>query len=106
ALRGGLDVALRALGGLGGELARVLAALALVSLGGGARVLDDLVGLRARFRQALAVFGEDPVGLFARVLRGVDRFFDRFLAAVQRGADARERETGEQHHRDAEHEQR
>ena len=36
----------------------------------------------------------------------VDRVLDRLLAAVEGGADRRERELGEQEHRDPEHEQR
>ncbi len=53
---------------------------------------DDLLGLGARLLQALAVFGEQLLGLLARALGGVDRLLDRLLAPVERFADAREGE--------------
>ena len=46
----------------------VLLGLVLVRLGRLARPLDDLIGLRARLLQALAVFGQQLVGLLARAL--------------------------------------
>ena len=71
-----------------------------------ARALDDLIGLLPGLFQPLPVFAQDLLRFGARALGGVDRFFDRLLAAFERLADTRERELGEQHHRDAEDEQR
>ena len=80
--------------------------LVLVRLGRLPRALDDLVGLRPRLLQALAVLGQDLIGFRARALGRVDRLFDRLLAAPEGFADAWEGELGEQEHRDAEDEQR
>ena len=79
-MRRRLDVALGALGGFGDDLLAALLGLVLVRLGRLAGALHDLFGLRARLLQALAVFGEQLVGLLARALGRVDRFFDRLLA--------------------------
>ena len=66
----------------------MLLGLALVRLRGGARPLDDLIRLRAGLVQALAVFGEQLLGLGAGALGRVDRLFDRQLAPFQRLAVA------------------
>src|ERR1019366_1392839 len=98
-LSGRLDVALGPFGGLGEHLLPVFFGLVLVRLGRLTRALDDLVRLSPGLLEALAVFGEDLLGLYACALRRVDRVFDRPLAAAERFADARERELGEKYHR-------
>ena len=64
----------------------------LLLLAGLAGAGDDVVGLLARGRQALAVLRQQLVGLPARALGRVDRVLDRLLALVERLGDARERD--------------
>src|SRR3954470_15583361 len=59
------DVALALLGGL-------LAHLALELHAGAARSLDDLASLAARLGELLLVLLQQPLGLVARVLRGLE----------------------------------
>src|SRR6185295_20316044 len=65
----------------------LLERLALVDLAGLARAGDDLIGLRPRLAQALAVLLEELLGVRARALGRVDRVLDRPLALVQRLGD-------------------
>ena len=87
--RRGLDVALGALAGFGEDRLRLLFGLVLVRVRRLAGALHDLFGLRARFLQTLAVFGEDLVGLLARALGRVDRLFDRSSGGVSSASQMR-----------------
>ena len=102
AARLGLDVAPGLLHQLLALDPGLLERLALVDLAGLARAGDDLVGLRARLAQPLAVLGEQLVGLGPRALGGVDRLLDRVLALVERLGDARERALAQDEERDQE----
>ena len=79
-----LDVALGALGSSSraARWPRSLASRSWRSAVWRARV-HDLVRLLARLGEPLAVFGEDLVGFLACALGGVDRLFDRLLAACR-----------------------
>ena len=87
--------------------ARLLERLALGDLGRLARAGDDLVGLRARLAQALAVLGEQLVGLGSRALGAcsIDSSI-ALLALVERLLDAREGDLRRIRKRDQEGEQR
>ena len=107
ALGGRLDVALGALGGLGGDLAAPAPwpRCSCVSAVWRARWTISSDCARASFRRSR--YSASILSASSRVrCGGVDRVFDRLLARSERLADAREREPCEQHHRDAEHEQR
>ena len=62
--------------------------------------------LPARLLEALAVFGQQLIGLRAGALGGVDRVLDRLLAPVQRFGDAWEGVLLQREHREAEQQQR
>ena len=106
AARLGLDVAAGLLHHLLAPLGGLGLGVALVDLGRLARAIDDLLGLLAGLGQALAVLGQQLVGLLARALGGVDRVLDRPLAPVQGLGDAREGQLGQHVHRDHEQHQR
>ncbi len=106
ALGGGVDVALGALGRLGEDLLPAVAGLVLVRLGRLARALDDLLRLGPGLLQALAVFGEQLVGLGARALGRVDRLVDAARRVRRALADAREDGLDEDVERDREDDER
>src|SRR5258708_2036951 len=84
------EVELGTCGCFRGDLTPLLLGLTLVSLGGLPRTLDDLVGLRTRLGQPLAVFGQQLLGVLSGSLCAVDRVLDLFLTTIQRLGDARE----------------
>ena len=98
----GLDVAAGLLEQLLAAAAGLLRRLALVDLGGLAGADDDVVRLRARLAEALAVLLEELPGLRARALGRLDRLLDGPLALVQRRGDLRPRVLAQDEERDEE----
>ena len=91
---------------LGYQLLPAHLALGLVRLGRVARALHDLLGLRARLLQPLAVFGEDLIRLLAGVLGRVDVALDLLHARVESLAYQRENPLAQDVQRDREHHDR
>ena len=98
----GLDVAAGLLEQLLAAAAGLLRRLALVDLGGLARADDDVVRLRARLAEALAVLLEELPGLRARALGRLDGLLDGPLALLQRRGDLRPRVLAQDEERDEE----